>query len=256
MPHAIWSGSLSFGLVNIPINLYTATISETLDFDLLRKKDLSPIRYARVAKADGKEVAYNDIVKGYQYEKGDYIVLGEDDFRKADVKKTESIEITDFVIEDEIDSIYFEKPYYIEPARGAAKPYALLLESLKKSGKIGIAKFVMKNREHIGILKPHNNMLVLEQLRYESEIKPVDELEIPKESADDKAKIDMAIKLIDQMTGHFDPSDYKDTYNEELLEIIDEKVEKGKIKPRSEEPKMTDFKNIMTELKRSLRAAV
>lgn len=253
--HAIWSGSLSFGLVNIPVNIYSATKPETLPFHLLRKKDLSPINYVRVARSDGAEVPYNDIVRGYEYKKGDFVVLTDEDFKKADVKKTESVEIVDFVNEDEIDPIYLEKPYYLEPTRGAAKPYVLLVESLKRSKKVGIAKYVMRNREHIGVVKPHENLLILEQLRFKSEIKPATGFNIPVIKLDSDKEIDMAIKLINQMTEHFNPEAYKDTYNQELLDIIHEKAEKGSVHPRGEEPKLTEFVNIMSELKKSLLMA-
>jgi len=257
MAHAIWSGSLSFGLVNIPVNLYSASKPQALNFNLLRKEDLSPIKYIRVARADGKEVPYEDIVRGYEYRKGDYVVLSEDEFKKADIKKTETIEIVDFVDESEIDPIYYEKPYYLEPTRGAAKPYALLAESLKRSNKVGIARFVMRTREHIGVVRPHGDTLIVEQLRYDSEIRPIAELVVPtvEVSAKTDKEIEMAIKLIDQMTEHFNPEDYKDTYNAELLEMIEEKAEIGTVKPRSAEPKVTDFANLMEELKNSLKVA-
>ena len=255
MVHAIWSGSLSFGLVNIPINLYSATKSEVLSFHLFRKKDFSPISYVRVARADGKEVPYDEIVKGYEYKKGDFVTLTDDDFHKADVKKTESIEIIDFVNQNEIDVIYFDKPYYIEPTRGAAKPYEILVESLKKSGKVGVAKFVMRNKEHIGIIRPEDKMLILEQLRFDDEIRSTKELDIPNIKITNNKEIDMAIKLIDQMTEHFNPKDYEDTYNDELLDVIKEKAKKGSIKPRGKEPKATNFTNLMTELKKSLKVA-
>lgn len=252
MAHAIWSGSLSFGLVNIPVNLYSASTPQTLNFHLLRKSDLSPINYVRVARADGQEVPYDDIVRGYEYRKGDFVVLTDEEFKKADVKKTQSIGIVDFADEDEIDSIYYERPYYLEPTRGAMKPYALLVEALKRSKKVGIARFVMRTREHLGVVRPHEDMLVLEQLRFDSEIRKVEDLKIPESTAKNSKEVEMAIKLIDQMTEHFDPKEYKDVYNEELLEIIDEKAKKGTVKPRGEEPKVTDFTNLMAELKKSL----
>ncbi len=256
MAHAIWSGSLSFGLVNIPVNLYSASKPETVNFHLLRKEDLSPINYVRVARADGKEVPYEDIVRGYEYRKGDYVVLSEEEIHRADAKKTETIEIIDFVDENEIEGMYYEKPYYLEPSRGAAKPYALLSESMRRSGKIGIAKFVMRNHEHLGVVHAHKDgTLVLEELRFDEDIKPADALNIPHIEAKDEKEIEMAIKLIDQMTEHFDPKEFKDTYKDELMEIIEEKVEKGTVQPRSEEPKTTDFANLMDELKKSLRQA-
>jgi DNA end-binding protein Ku len=151
---AIWSGALSFGLVNIPVKLYSATAGMGLDLTMLHKKDISPIRYARICRADGKEIPYEDIVKGYEYQKGDYVILTDEDFKKASVEKTKAIEIESFVKESEIDPIYFEKPYYLEPEKGAQKAYALLRESLKKSKKIGLAKFVLRNREHLAAIRP------------------------------------------------------------------------------------------------------
>lgn len=209
----------------------------------------------RIARADGKEVPYDDIVRGYEYKKGDFVVLTDADFKKADIKKTESIEIIDFVNQTEIDPIYFEKPYYLEPTKGATKAYSLLAKSLQKTNKVGLAKFVMRNREHIGIIKPEGDMLILEELRFDSEIKSIKDLNIPKNEVKNNKEIDMAIKLIDQMTAHFDPKDYEDTYNDELLEIIDEKAKKGTVKPRSQEPKATEFMDIMAELKKSLKNA-
>lgn len=251
---ALWTGALSFGLINIPMKLYSATREhEGISFDMLHKKDLSPIRYARICKSDGQEVPYEDIVKGYQYQKGDYVVLSEEDFKRADVKKAKSIDIVDFVDESEIDPMYYDKPYYLEPGKGADKAYVLLRESLKKSKKVGIARYVFHNRGHIGILKPHNQVIVLNQLRYESEINKPSQLHIPESAKMTKQEVTVALKLIDQLTSHFQPEEYHDTYTEELKEIIAEKA-KGK-KPRAvkaKEPKVTDVKDIMRMLKESL----
>lgn len=255
MPHAIWSGSLSFGLVNIPVRMLSATKPQALGFHLLRKEDLSPINYIKVARADGAIVPSDHIVKGYEYRKGDYVVMTDEDFKKADVKKTESVEIVDFVNENEIDPIYYEKPYYLEPTRGASKPYALLVEALKRSGKVGVAKYVVRDREHIGAVRPHDNLLILEQLRYDSEFKSPETVNIPSAEIKTSKEIDLALKLIDQMTEHFNPGQYKDTYNEELLDIIHEKAQKGTVEPRGEEPKTTEFVNIMSQLKKSLQMA-
>lgn len=252
---AIWSGALSFGLVNIPVKLYSATISETLDFDLLRKEDLSPIKYVRVARADGKEVPYDDLVRGYQYQKGDYVVLTEEDFKRVDPRKTGTVEIIDFVEREEVDDIYFEKPYYLEPTVGASKPYALLVKSLTQSGKVGLARFVMRTREHLGIVKPEGDLLILEQLRFVDEIKPPADLKIPSKEEASGREIDIALRLIDQMTAHFNPNNYKDIYREELLGMIKEKAEKGTIRPRGEQIQATEFTNLMDELRKSLKQA-
>lgn len=254
MARPIWTGSISFGLVNIPVKLYSATISETLDFDMLRKSDLSPIKYLRVARADGKEVPYDEIVKGYEYRKGDYVVLTDEDFKKADVKKTKSISIVDFAKENEIDSIYYEKPYFLEPDKGAEKPYALLVEALKRSGKVAIARYVLRNREKLAVLKPIDNVLVLDQIRYEREIRSTEGLNIPKEEVSDQ-ELDLALTLIDHMCNCFKPQNFKDTYVEELKEAIEEKAKTGTIHAKGEEPQPTEVKNIMESLRRSLEEA-
>ena len=252
----LWNGALSFGLINIPIRLYTATEDRGLSFDMLHKKDLSPIRYARICKQDGKEIPYNDIVKGYEYEKGDYVVLLDEDFKRANVKKTKSVEILDFVEEKEIDSIYYEKPYYLEPGKGAEKAYILLRESLKKSKKVGLARFVFHTREHICVIRPYNNVIVLEQLRYQSEIRSTADLKVPKSTDISAREVSMALKLIEQLTAHFDPKKYHDTYEDELKKIIEEKAKgiKPKAKKGEKEPKPTKVHDIMNLLKESLES--
>jgi DNA end-binding protein Ku len=250
---AIWSGSLSFGLVNIPVKLYSATAGKGLNLDMLHKKDLSPIRFARICRADGKEIPWEDIVKGYEYQKGDYVVLTEEDFKKANVEKTKAIEIESFVKESEIDPIYFEKPYYLEPEKNSAKAYALLRESLKKSKKIGLAKFVLRNREHLAALRPEGKVIVLEQMRFDEEIRPTSELTLPSSEKAGSKEVSIALALIDQLTEHFDPKKYKDTYTDELKKIINAKA-KGKPikagKAKSRQP--TEVTDIMAMLRKSL----
>jgi DNA end-binding protein Ku len=250
---AIWTGALSFGLVNIPIRLYSATAGERLSFDMLHKKDLSPIRYARICREDGKEIPYEDIVKGYKYEDGDYVILTDEDFKKANVRKTKAVDIVDFTKESEIDPIYYEKPYYLEPDKGAAKPYALLREALKKSKKVGIAKFVLRNREILAVVKPHGNAIILEQLRYDKELRSTSELNLPKAESTSK-EVDMALKLIEQLTTHFKPEKYKDTYEEELKEVIAAKAHGRKPKVKGKEPEPTEVRDIMALLQRSLES--
>src|SRR5881396_2607835 len=159
---AIWKGSISFSLVNIPISLYPATRTEELKFRLLRAKDLSPVNYKRVAEVDGKEVPWEQIVKGYEYEKGKFVVLKEEDFRRVDIEATQTVDIIDFVQLDEIDPMFFDKPYYLEPQKAGAKAYAMLREALERSGKAGVAKVVIKTRQHLAAVKPLNKALVLE----------------------------------------------------------------------------------------------
>ena len=164
---SIWKGALSFGMIHIPVRLYSASKSRELKFKLLHKKDLSEIRYARICKADGKEIPWEEIVKGYEYQKGDYVVLTEEDFEKADIKKTRTIEILDFTDENEIDTLYYSSPYYLEPEKGAGKAYALLREALKRSKKVAVGRFVFRHHEHLGVVRPHGDLLVLHQLRHD-----------------------------------------------------------------------------------------
>src|SRR5690349_8096631 len=193
---AIWKGSISFRLVNIPISLYPATRREELKFNLLRKEDLSPIRYKRVAEADGKEMPWEDIVKGYEYEKGQYVVLEDEDFRRADVAATQTVDIMEFVPVEEIDPVLFDKPYYLEPDKRGAKAYALLRESLKRSGKVGIAKVVIKTRQHLAAVKPEDGALVLELMHFADELIEPGALQIPGETEIGAKELEMASELI------------------------------------------------------------
>ena len=252
---AIWTGSLSFGLVNIPVKLFSASESSAgLSFDMLHKEDLSPIRYARICREDGKELPWEEIVKGYEYQKGDYIVLTDEDFKKAAPEKTQAIDIVEFVDEKEIDLRYFEKPYYLEPDKKAGKPYALLREALTRSGKVGIAKFVMRNRERLAALKPVGKVLVLEQMRFQADLREPAGLNLP-EATTEKKEIEMALALIDQLTTHFVPEDFHDTYTEELEEIIESKARGKEIRPaKAAAVKNTEVKDLMATLKASLEA--
>src|ERR1700746_3507951 len=180
MARAIWKGSISFGLVNIPIALYPATRREELSFRLLRKGDLSPVNYKRVAEKDGKEVPWDQVVKGYEYEKGKYVVLKEEDFQRVDVEATRTVDIQDFVDLDEIDPIFFYKPYYLEPQKGGDKAYALLRDSLQKKKKVGIAKVVIKTREYLAGVKPEDGALVLELMHFAGELVDTTKRDIPK----------------------------------------------------------------------------
>lgn len=252
---SIWTGAISFGLVNIPVKLYSATQQKDIDLDMLAKKDLSPIRYARINKSTGEEVDYKDIVKGYEYEKGNYVVVTDDDFKKASPEKSKSIDIVDFVKEEEIDSIYFEKPYYLEPDKGAAKPYALLVKALEKANKVGIAQFMLRNRERLAAIKVIDGVLVLNQIRYGSEIRNTDELNVPKQQKISPKEVELAMKLIDQLTSEkFDPEAYKDTYVEELKKIIEAKAQGKPVKKTAVKKAKTDVKDIMSVLKESLKA--
>jgi DNA end-binding protein Ku len=227
MARAIWKGSISFGLVNIPIALYPATKGEELKFRLLRKTDLSPVNYKRVAEKDGKEVPWDQIVKGYEYEKGKYVVLKDEDFQRVDVEATQTVDIQDFVELDEIDPIFFYKPYYLEPQKGGDKAYVLLRDALKDTNKVGIAKVVIKTREYLAGVKPEDGALVLELMHFADELADMSNLHIPKKVEVGKREMNMARSLIDSMSSKWNPEKYHDDYHEALMEVIEEKVEAG-----------------------------
>lgn len=249
---SIWKGSISFGLVNIPVRLYSASQDRELKFIMLHKKDNSEIRYARMCKTEEKEIPWSEIVKAYEIKKGDYVVLSDEDFEKVDIKKVKTIEIFNFAKVDEIDSIYFVKPYFLEPDKNAGSAYALLRDALKKTKKVGIAKYVLRNKEHLAIVKPEENYLILNELRYVAELVDPKELELPSATKSSNKELDMAIKLIDQLTVPFNPEEYSDTYTKELKEIINKKAKGKPVHPKSEEPKSTKVHDIMSLLQASL----
>jgi DNA end-binding protein Ku len=224
---AIWKGSISFGLVNIPIALYPATRKEELKFRLLRSTDHSPVNYKRVAAADGKEVPWDQIVKGYEYEKGKFVVLNEKDFQRVDLEATQTVDIQDFVDIDEIDPMYFYKPYYLEPQKGGDKAYVLLREALANGKKVGIAKVIIKTRQYLAGVKAMKHALVLELMHFAEELSDAEKLNVPKTLEPGKREMDMAKALVDSMSAKWDPEKYHDDYREALLEVIEEKVESG-----------------------------
>src|SRR6266704_3277872 len=238
MARAIWKGSISFGLVNIPIALCPATRKEELSFRLLRKSDLSPVNYKRVAEKDGKEVPWDQIVKGYEYEKGKYVVLKDEDFQRVDLEATQTVDIQDFVDLDEIDPIFFYRPYYLEPQKGGDKAYALLRDSLEQKKKVGIAKVVIKTRQYLAGVKPEDGALVLELMHFTDELADTSKLRIPKKVEVGKREMNMATALIDSLSSKWNPEKYKDDYREALMEVIEEKVEAGG-KEIEETPKKT-----------------
>lgn len=255
---AIWKGSISFGLVNVPVSLFTATRQEELKFHLLRSSDLSPINYKRVAEVDGKEVPWDRIVKGYEYEKGKYVVLKEEDFKRVDVEATQTIDIVDFVDAAEINPIYFQKPYYLEPQKGGDRVYHLLREALQASGRTGIAKVVIKTRQHLAAIKPNGQLLALELMHFASEIVDPADLRVPAAGKTGRREQDMARTLIDQMTVKWDPARYADDYRSALLELIERKVEQGgRAAPASARPDRGQGKiiDLMAALKQSLDEA-
>lgn len=249
---AMWKGSISFGLVNVPVRLYAGAESAGLDLHMLHKTDQSPIRYAKICRKDGKEIAFEDIVKGYEYQEGDYVVLTDEDFEKASPERSKTVEIIQFVDEADIDVRYFEKPYYLEPDRGADKQYALLRDALAKSGRVALAKFVLRNREHLAAIKPVGRMLVLEQMRFPAEVREPSGLNLPEAKAG-KQEVELALALIDQLSSGFAPEDYHDTYNERLEEIIEAKAKGRKPKKAAgKEPAPTKVNDLVAALRASL----
>ena len=248
---SIWSGAIGFGLVNIPVKLFSAVQQSDLDLDMLDKKDHSNIRFKRVNEKTGKEVEWANIVRGYNLD-GQYVILSDDDFKKASPEKTKIIEIAEFVDEEKVDSIYFETPYYLEPQKAGVKAYGLLRDALKKTGKTGLASFVLRTKESLGLIKPVSDILILQKIRYEQEIRKPEGLEIP-DAESKPAELKMAIALIEQLSStKFDISKYKDTYADELMKLIEAKA-KGKKLP---EPTMrvvhSKSKDLMEQLKASL----
>ena len=252
---AIWKGSISFGLVNIPIALYPATRKEKLSFRLLRRTDLSPVNYKRVAEKDGKEVPWDDIVKGYEYEKGKYVVLKDEDFQRVDLEATQTVDIQDFVHQEEIDPMFFYKPYYLEPQKGGDKAYGLLRESLEKSKKVGIAKVVIKTRQYLAGVKPERDALVLELMHFAEELADPSKLHVPKKIEVGKREMNMATALVDSMSSKWNPAKYHDDYREALMEVVEEKVEAGgkeiEEKPKKA-PKPTKVIDLVSVLQQSL----
>lgn len=249
---ALWKGSITFGLINIPIKLFVASHDREFKFVMLHKKDHSQIRYARICKAEDKEVPWEEIVKGYEYEPGEFIIMNDEDFKKANLTKSKSIEILDFVDEDEIDSVFYSKPYVMEPEKNADKAYVLLREALRKSKKVAVAKFVLHNREHLAAIKAYEKAIVLNELRYLDEIVQPSDLNLPDQEKVSAKEMDMAVQLIENLSTSFNPENYKDTYTDEIKEIIEQKAKGRPIHPKGKEAKPSKVQDIMSLLKASL----
>ncbi len=224
----IWKGAISFGLVTIPVQVLNATDeAEKISFKMLRKGDFSPIRYNRVAEVDGKEVPWENIVKGYEYEKGKFVIMDDKDFDKIDLVGTDSIQILDFVNEQEVEPIFFYKPYYITPQKGGGGAYSLLCEVLTDTKKIGIAKVIIRSRQHLAAVRPKGDLLMLELMRFATEIADPAEVQVPKRGTVDKRAIAMAKTLVEQMSDKWEPERYTDEYAEKMRELIDRKIAAG-----------------------------
>ncbi|MBE0663125.1 MAG: Ku protein [Bacteroidales bacterium] len=248
---AIWTGSISFGLINIPVKLFSAVQESYLDLDMLDSKDHSNIKYKRINESTGKEVAYENIVKGYKLE-GGYVILDDEDFEAADAVKTKMIEIINFVDQQEIDSLYYEQPYYLEPQKEAMKAYALLRDALESSGKVGVTTFVLRNKESLAILKPYKNVIVLNRIRFSQEIRDPSDLKLPPVSKTKSREMDMAKKLVEQLTEKFSIEAYKDTYTAKLLKRIKAKSKGKKIAT----PKMKVVHKQSDDLMEMLKASL
>jgi DNA end-binding protein Ku len=223
---SIWTGAIAFGLVNIPVKLYTATESTSLDLDMLDGHDHQKIHYKRVNEKTGKEVPWNQIIKGYKYDDR-YVVLDDKDFQKASPQQTREITLDFFCPVKDIDPIYYETPYFAEPEKNGARAYLLLHTALEKSGKVAVGSFVLRNREHLCVLRPYGDILLLQQIRFAVEIRKPDAANLPARSTVKSAELKMAAALIDQLTDKFDISALKDTYTDKLMEFIKAKA-KGK----------------------------
>jgi DNA end-binding protein Ku len=224
---AIWKGSISFGLVNIPVSLQTASKTEELKFKLLRSSDLSPVNYKRVAQVDGKEVPWNEIVKGYEYEKDKFVVLKDEDFQRVDLEATDTIDIVDFVELSQINPIFFYKPYYLEPQKGGAAAYKLLRQVLQETKKVGISKVIIKKRQHLAAVKANGDLLVLELMRFSDELVPASAIKVASEKKPGAREVAMAKTLVNQMSEDWDPDRYTDEYRSALMKLIDKKVASG-----------------------------
>jgi DNA end-binding protein Ku len=249
---SIWKGSIAFGLVNIPVRLYSATETKGLTAHMLYKKDLSRIRFQRVAESTGKEVPANEIVRGYEVDKDQYVILSDEELGDVAPEKSTVIEIQEFVDESEISSLYFEKPYYLEPDKGAGKAYTLLREALAKSGKVGTAQFVLRNRENLCLLKAQGQALVLNALRFADEIRSIEELSLPSMEKISPSEVSLATKLIEGMAGKFDPAKYKDTYTEEVRKLIEAKAQGQKRRAPAPKPAKNNVIDLVAALQESL----
>lgn len=263
MQRSLWKGAISFGLVHIPVHLYAAENSHQLDLDMLDRRDFAPIGYKRINKQTGREVEWDNIVKGYEYESGQYVVLSDEDLKRANVKATGTIDILTFVDAHEVPQIYYERPYYLTPDKGGGKVYALLRETLRRSNKIGIAQIVLRTKQHLVALFPMDEIIVLNTLRYADEIRSADQFDLPESSLKqvgitDK-EIKMALSLVDGMTEHWDAADYHDTYREDVLAMVQQKIKTHQTKavsePEEAQPKPSggaQIIDLMALLKQSL----
>jgi DNA end-binding protein Ku len=254
MPRALWKGAVSFGMVSIPIKMYTATEEKDISFNQLHKKDHERIRYQRYCPADDEVVELSDIVKGYEISPGQYVVLENEDFEKVPVDTTRTIEITDFVPADQIDPIYYQKTYYLEPEKVGAKPFALLREVLKDSRLVALAKVTLRQKEQLATLRLYNNVIALETMFYSDEIRPTEEFDVPEAGKISDRELQMAKSLVEMLTNDFEPEKYHDNYRDALLELIEQKAEGQEIS-RPAAPAVSKVTDLMEALRASVENA-
>ena len=258
MARGLWKGAISFGLVNVPVELHSAKRrTSELDMTMLDKRDLAPVGYKRVNKATGKEVPWAEVVKGYEYRNDKYVVLSDEDFRRANPEAAKTVEIQAFVELADIAPQYFETPYYLIPGKRGEKAYALLRDTLKKAGKAGIATVMIRTKQYLAALIAQDELLVLNTLRYHDELKKASDFDIPDAKVSAK-EMDMAMRLVDDMADKWQPARYKDKFKDDLLKRIEEKVEAGQTEEITEpetgarEPKSADVVDLMSLLKKSI----
>ena len=253
MPRALWKGSISFGLVNIPIELHTAVRDHRPKFRMLHAKDKSPVRFERVCIRDGHPVAWEDLVKGYEFQKGHFVVVTKEDFQAAAVEKTRTIDIVDFVKSDEIDDRFFETPYYLLPAKGGERAYALLREAIRQSERVGVAKFILRDAQHLAAVEAIDNALVLTIMRFSDELVETSAFEFPGDAGIRKPELDMAKSLVNSLAAEWDPTKYTDQYRENLLKLIQAKLKGKKVDlEEAAEPRQAEVVDLMERLRRSL----
>ena len=260
MARAIWSGTISFGLLNVPVKLYSAVARRGISLREIRESDNARIRHRRVAEGTDEEVPYGEIVKAFEITPDRYVPLSKDEIAALAPEKTRAIEVQDFVDLDQIDPIYFDSPYYLGPAEGAEKAYSLLARAMAESGKVAIARFVFRNKEHLAALRPTDGVLTLTTMRFADEVVPPEELDDVLPTGRQrvaKREVEMAEQLIDSLTRRFDPSAYRDEYREKLMALIERKAEGKEVvtTPEGEEPQATKAPDLMAALEESIAAA-
>jgi DNA end-binding protein Ku len=258
MPHAIWKGAISFGLVNIPINLHSAIRNYRPHFRMLHAKDKSPVRFQRVCCREEQPVEWDDIVKGYEYEKGKFIVLTNEDFETAALEKSQTIDILNFVRADEIDDRFFETPYYLTPGKGGERAYALLREAIRESGKTGIAKIIIRETQHLAALDAVDQMLVLTMMRFAEELADVSEFALPNTHSVRPQELEMAKSLVETLASPWKPEQYKDEYQANIMRVIQAKLKgkQPKLQGEAVAPQQAEVVDLMARLRQSLEAGV